>query len=183
MLEFISNNSIWFIAGGVLLILVIIGYYADKKGFGAKKVEKEEVKEEVPEEVFKVEKKEKKKKEVVTEDMDIPFVADVEPETKEEVVEAKEEDLNVPFGDSETASLDEYASSGSNDTTSSLDEYASGEDLNAPFGDQEVKEEIIEEPKEEVVEPIEEIEPEVKEEKVETIDDKEESQDEDIWNF
>ena len=151
MLEFISNNSIWFIAGGILLILVLIGYYADKKGFGAKKEVKEEVKKE-EEPVFKEEKKDKKKKEVIAEDMDIPFVADdIEPETKEEVVESKEEDLNVPFGDSETASLDEYASSGSTDTTSSLDEYATGEDLNAPFGDQ--VEEVVE-PTEEVIESI-----------------------------
>ena len=47
MIDFITNNSIWFITGGVLILLVIIGYYADKKGFGAKKEEpKEEVKEE-----------------------------------------------------------------------------------------------------------------------------------------
>ena len=39
MIEFITNNSIWFIVGGVLIVLVIIGYIVDIKMFGVKKVE------------------------------------------------------------------------------------------------------------------------------------------------
>ena len=51
MLDFIANNSVWFIIGGVLIVLVIIGYIVDKKGFGTKAPIEPEKEEEVKEEV------------------------------------------------------------------------------------------------------------------------------------
>ena len=188
MLDFITNNAVWFISGGILIVLVTIGYYADKKGLGSKKVEKPVVEPEEVEEIKEEKPKTKKpKKEVLDIDMDIPFVANVD-DIKEEKKE-ENEDLNVPFGDS---SLDEFASKSNNEEASTLDEYATNtkeEDLNAPFGDQE-KEEVVEnQPEEEKIETVETQPEEIKEEAIEEVktetieEDKEETKEEDIWNF
>lgn len=43
-MEFITDNYVWFIVGGVILVMIIIGYYAEKTDFGRKALE-ERVKE------------------------------------------------------------------------------------------------------------------------------------------
>ena len=110
MFEFISNNSIWFIIGLILIVLVVIGYFVSKTDFYSKKDEIEEEEKDVKE--SKVVKEDKKVKDDV--DMDIPFNP-INEDKKEDLSVPfgdKEEDLNVPFGDKE-------------------------EDLNVPFGDKE----------------------------------------------
>ena len=39
-LDFIADNYVWFIAGGVILLMTIIGYIAEKTDFGKKKTGK-----------------------------------------------------------------------------------------------------------------------------------------------
>ena len=111
MFEFISNNSIWFIIGLILIALVVIGYFVSKTDFYSKK--DEIVKEEEESKENKIVKEDKKTKDDV--DMDIPFNP-INEDKKEDLSvpleETKEEDLSVPFGDKE-------------------------EDLNVPFGDKE----------------------------------------------
>lgn len=52
MLDFISENYVWFIVGGVILFMALIGYIAERTDFGRKQFEKrvkpEKVKKEKP---------------------------------------------------------------------------------------------------------------------------------------
>lgn len=54
-MEFITNNYMWFIIGGIVILMAIIGYIADITDFGRNRVEK------VPKEKPKKEKKSDKK--------------------------------------------------------------------------------------------------------------------------
>lgn len=56
VMQFIMDNYIWFAVGGIVIIMAIIGYFADKTDFGRKKEEKEPK--------AKKEKKQKKEKKV-----------------------------------------------------------------------------------------------------------------------
>lgn len=40
MLDYIMDNYIWFIVIGVVLVMALIGYIADKTDFGRNRVEK-----------------------------------------------------------------------------------------------------------------------------------------------
>ena len=52
IVDFIVNNYIWFIVGGIVVILTIIGYFAEKSDFLAKKVvNQEDTKDSAPETV------------------------------------------------------------------------------------------------------------------------------------
>ena len=60
-MEFILDNYIWFIVGGIIILMAVIGYFAEKTDFGrSKKVEAET---EIPKEKSKEKPKEKPKKE------------------------------------------------------------------------------------------------------------------------
>ena len=166
MIDFISNNSIWFIIGAVLIILVIIGYFVDKKGFGVKEEVQPIKKEDKPKEDVK------KTKKIEDVDMDIPFI----PEKKIDTLEVKEESKEKD-DEGLTSNLDEYATKQVN-TASPKAGMESIEDLSVPFGDQEtIKEENGKDEEknsnEEFSESIEEM----------TDDTKEEEKEEDIWNF
>jgi len=117
MFEFISNNSIWFIIGLILIALVVIGYFVSKTDFYSKKDEIE--KEEKESKENNIVKEDKKVKDNV--DMDIPF----NPINNES---NKEENLDVPFGDTNEVKEDLNVPFG--DTT---------EDLSVPFGDKKVE--------------------------------------------
>ena len=55
-MDFIADNYVWFIVGGIIILMAIIGYFADKTDFGRKvKTEKAE------KNVDKIEKKKNKK--------------------------------------------------------------------------------------------------------------------------
>lgn len=186
-LGFVKDNYIWFIIIGVLLVMALIGFIAEKTNFGDKiKIQKKEkpkkelksTKEEKPkkEETKKNEKKEKKnkkEKEVVeTEDkgldLDSIGLGSLLGGNSDENSETME-DLTVPFGDLEISQLDE-----------------SNEDLTVPFGDNVeesiVDEGIIEEGISDLETPVientnEDIIPKVEEEETVTNDD------EDVWKF
>ena len=36
-MEFVMDNYIWFIVGGIVILMAVIGYFADKSDFGRKK--------------------------------------------------------------------------------------------------------------------------------------------------
>lgn len=61
-LDFIADNYVWFIAGGVILLMTIIGYIAEKTDFGKKKNGKTDA-----DKPKKEKKKKNKKKDVVDE--------------------------------------------------------------------------------------------------------------------
>ena len=48
-MDFIIDNYLWFIIGGVAIIMIIIGYFAEKTDFGRKPLRSEKKKEEVKE--------------------------------------------------------------------------------------------------------------------------------------
>ena len=173
MLEFIANNSVWFIIGFVLIVLVIIGYYVDKRGFGIKTtyIELEKDLEKPKEET-----KKKSKKEII--DMDIPFVShkktkfDDEQNEEKEVKEEKEEKEDMFIN------LDETPAQPIEDNTN-VEKEETVEDLSVPFGDvneqpNEVKEETVDIPEENV---------QVVEENVEQEKPEEKSEETDVWNF
>ncbi len=57
-MEFIMDNYIWFIVGGIVILMAVIGYFADKSDFGRKKNNEEVV--EKPKKEKKVKNKEEK---------------------------------------------------------------------------------------------------------------------------
>ena len=135
MLDFIVNNAVWFILAIVLIALVVIGYYVDKKGFNSNKLE-EDLKDNGEEDLNEI--KRKVKKEVI--DMNIPFVP-VE-EKKEEKQEPKQETpLTETMKASGIATLGDYLNKQSETTQSPATPNLNmgGEDLNVPFGDQPVQ--------------------------------------------
>lgn len=71
-MEFIIDNLVWFIAGGVVILMTIIGYFAEKTDFGknlaSKNSEDEEPVETKKEKHTKKEKPTKKEKEPINED-------------------------------------------------------------------------------------------------------------------
>lgn len=40
-MEFVMDNYIWFIVGGIVILMAVIGYFADKSDFGRKKFNEE----------------------------------------------------------------------------------------------------------------------------------------------
>lgn len=74
-MEFIAENYIWFIIGGIVILMAVVGYIADVTDFGRKTLDKQpkEKKEKVKVEKTKPEKvkKEKNKKEKIVEELPI----------------------------------------------------------------------------------------------------------------
>ena len=139
-MDFLVDHYIWIIAGFVAVLMTVIGYFAEKTGFGKKALAKrnkkleeksaEKVEEKIeskPEEVVLKEEVEKKEPEGIV--FDNPF--------EEKVIEKKpkEEDLNVPLEKVSRKPISE-------DLNAPLvDEKKVApfeEDLNVPFGDMEV---------------------------------------------
>ena len=109
--SFITANLKWIVLAVVLLVMLIVGYVADKTDFGRKKITKKAKKIDNPnavEEINIEDFKDKTLGEMVT--------------GKNEIGEVNE-DLNVPFGDAPVEDA-------SNDFHAPIDEY-----LNKPFGD------------------------------------------------
>ena len=132
IIDFIVANPIWVIVGIVLIIMLIVGYIADKTDFGHKK--STDKKQPVQNDTVDLDNlKGKTLSDVVkdpnapvneigtTDDLNAPF-GDA-PKTN---VYSGNEDLNVPFGD------DANNITGSSVTNSTMN---IAEDLNAPFGD------------------------------------------------
>lgn len=123
-MEFISDNLVWFIVGGIVILMTIIGFIAEKTDFGRKSFQKKEKVEKTPKEekVKKEKKKDKKEKNVNLETTEpIPVVQEttenVEPaiefEDKQEdnisssvITEPTLEELSVPLEDVKEPSVE-----------------------------------------------------------------------------
>lgn len=105
-MDFVINNYLWFIIGAVVLLMIIIGYFAEKTNFGKIPLNTNKDKKEkaVEEEVTPTD------SEVETMPMDQIGIADaiapeepinvsLEPTESTPTEVMPEEDLNVPFGD------------------------------------------------------------------------------------
>lgn len=105
-MDFVINNYLWFIIGAIVLLMIIIGYFAEKTNFGKipLNANKEKKEKKVEEEVTSID------SEAETMPMEQIGIADaVAPEvpltmplesTESVPTEVMpEEDLNVPFGD------------------------------------------------------------------------------------
>ncbi len=132
IIDFIVANPIWVIVGIVLIIMLIVGYIADKTDFGHKK--STDKKQPVQNDTVDLDNlKGKTLSDIVkdpnapvneigtTDDLNAPFG-----DTPKTNVYSGNEDLNVPFGD------DANNITGSSVTNSTMN---IAEDLNAPFGD------------------------------------------------
>lgn len=133
-LDFVSNNYVWFVVGGIILLMAIIGFIAEKTDFGKKplkekKVNKKEKEEKAkePEVVKEPEdnvEKENNSEELDTIDFDIKDNSEdtAKTEKEENVVEDLEttdkisdpvlvntntEDLSIPFGDNDNNNIQE----------------------------------------------------------------------------
>ena len=132
IIDFIVANPIWVIVGIILVIMLIVGYIADKTDFGHKKANKKQPTTNNDENVLD-NLKGKTLSDIVKDpnapvseigtpdDLNAPFG-----DTPKTDVFNANEDLNVPFGDN-----------ANNITGSSVtnSEMNIAEDLNAPFGD------------------------------------------------
>ena len=131
IIDFIVANPTWVIVGIVLIIMLIVGYIADKTDFGHKK--STDKKQPTNNDNVLDNLKGKTLSEIVkdpnapvseigtTDDLNAPFG-----DTPQTNAFTSNEDLNVPFGDNVNNIT------GSSVTNSSMD---IAEDLNAPFGD------------------------------------------------
>ncbi len=103
MIDFVTANAMWFIIGGVVIVMAIIGYFVDKSDFGRNKEEKE-----VKPKQEKVKKEKPVKKEKIKienkglNDLTQPTEV-VENETPTQ--EVKEEDLFTPLSTEVNAEL------------------------------------------------------------------------------
>lgn len=118
-MDFVIENYLWFAIGAVVLLMIIIGYFAEKTNFGKKPLKETKEKQDVSNEASDVEVKEEPVEQVNSEtDITTPVEAldavdslettEVPEEIKEPLAEndmpevsMPEEDLNVPFGDQE----------------------------------------------------------------------------------
>ena len=129
-----ENAYIWVIIGAIVILMAIIGYFAEKTDFGKKELEKQEKnakqnKNAGPKEVVPMNEDLNVPLEPVTpmnedlnaplqplpmeEDLNVPLEPQVQNEDLNaplEEVKTMEEDLNVPLGDSQTMSWDEPSS-------------------------------------------------------------------------
>lgn len=116
-MDFVIENYLWFAIGAVVLLMIIIGYFAEKTNFGKKPLKETKEKQDVSNENSDVEVKEEPAEQVNAEtDITTPVepldavdsleTTEVPEEIKEPLAEndmpevsMPEEDLNVPFGD------------------------------------------------------------------------------------
>lgn len=118
-MDFVIDNYLWFVIGGIVILMIIIGYFAEKTDFGKKPLREKKPKEEIKEfeTVEKVEEtnvdeiddkgindilEQSREEEMNT--LDVAETEDVNVEDDSDIVsdmELPEEDLNVPFGDTE----------------------------------------------------------------------------------
>ena len=171
VVDFVVENYIWFIAGIIFLLMVIIGFIAEKTDFGKKPFGSKKVADK--------EESENLKTEEVTNNGDVNYnvpaelsldqalgVNDVSSETlandiSDNVPEFVEEDVvDAPIEEVETS-------------------YDSQEDLNTTFGDQDVAQSVEEEavtiPEEETVDNPEE--------EIVTNPEEETAAEDDVWKF
>lgn len=89
-LDFVIENYVWFLVGGIVLLMTLIGYFAEKTQFGKKKSKKQEkIVEKMPVETVEISSVSEQPEEVLFE-QDMPM-QDEEVETIEETEEPMED--------------------------------------------------------------------------------------------
>lgn len=103
-MDFVFDNYLWFVVGAIVLLMIVIGYFAEKTNFGkeplkSKKEKKEATNIEQPSEE-KVDIVEEATENINADEM-TTIPEEISEPLKEEVSDFNipEEDLNVPFGD------------------------------------------------------------------------------------
>lgn len=200
-MEFFVNNWNWFLVGGIIILMALIGYIAEKTDFGRKDMPKQEK--------VKKPKKEKKKEKNVEEKTATTKAEEPKAEVQmalatDAILESPiEEDLNVPFGDSETNQehtdtvveqpVDElndlkFEETYTEPTVQEATNVEVTEDLNVPFGDVTfdepfgtIEEVVVQEPTEELkLDDVNELNVELPD--LDTIVTEEDDSD-DVWKF
>lgn len=130
VIDFIVENYIWFIVGAIVLLMIIIGFIAEKTDFGRKP--------------FSSKKKEKVENKEESEDSAVEEMVNAEETNHDDSVEANlDEAIDSSAVSEESATIDEEPMTiPVEDVEPSTD---SSEDLNAPFGDQDVVKAVEEE--------------------------------------
>lgn len=89
-LDFVIENYVWFLVGGIVLLMTLIGYFAEKTQFGKKKSKKQEkIVEKVPVKSVEIPSVPEQSEEILLE-QDMPM-QDEEVETAEEIEEPMED--------------------------------------------------------------------------------------------
>lgn len=163
-MDFVIENYLWFAIGAVVLLMIIIGYFAEKTNFGKKPLKETKEKQDVSNETSDVEVKEEPAEQVNAEtDITTP----VEPLDAVDSLETTEvpEEIKEPLAENDMPEV-------------SMPE----EDLNVPFGDQKVKPAEVKEEEPVATSEVPEIPdtPKVGETKDNAISDE---ADDDVWKF
>ena len=163
-MDFVIENYLWFAIGAVVLLMIIIGYFAEKTNFGKKPLKETKEKQDVSNETSDVEVKEEPAEQVNAEtDITTP----VEPLDAVDSLETTEvpEEIKEPLAENDMPEV-------------SMPE----EDLNVPFGDQKVKPAEVKEEEPVATSEVPEIPdiPKVEETKDNAISDE---ADDDVWKF
>lgn len=181
-LDFVSNNYVWFVVGGIILLMALIGFIAEKTDFGKKPLKEKKVAKKESEEIKKT-------------DEEVKPVLEPSLEASEgENLDTLDFDIKDDSeGTSETVAKEDTVEDFlDTDVSEPVTANTNTEDLNAPFGDNEEK--SVEEDKNEEMTSDEEVKPvlepsleKIDEEKlplpeIDKIDDNDD-EDDDVWKF
>ena len=164
-MEFIIENYVWFIVGGIIILMAVVGYIADVTDFGRNRVEKqpkEKVEKIKPEKVKKEKiKKEKKKKNKNSEE--IP--------TEQEIIEPS----NNEFENQPTEMMEEIPTENPNDVLVEQDITTLNDVSEMPEETTEVDQSLFE--------PLPSIDQVFSNPTEETTEQEDVASDDDIWKF
>ena len=158
-MDFLIDNYLWFIIGGIVIIMIIIGYFAEKTNFGKKPLREKNAKEENKEVVV-----ETPAEEINISEIENKGINDILGQSTEEELTS---DVNLDDFENDSDILEETVVE-ETPAEEITNEELPEEDLNVPFGDAEVK------PIEENIET-----PEVPE----IIEEEQEPEEDDVWKF
>ncbi len=152
-MDFVINNYLWFVIGAIVLLMIIIGYFAEKTNFGKIPLNSG-----------------KNKKEITSEDESTPVNFETSGEQLKQVgiadAVAPEEPISIPEEQNDLKP----------------EETMPEEDLNVPFGDQKVEEPTEIKPSSDAVEELPNI-PEVPEANKDTSNGISDESEDDVWKF
>lgn len=148
-MEFIIENYIWFIIGGIVILMTIIGYIADKTNFTKKEENKEKIKHSKKNKVEKIEELPKQEPVKETSEIDLmeDFNMDTEPAFETDEPKVDDEILNNVVESSQE--LDEVVESTKEEPVE-LEKTEINDEAEEVLS--ETLEKIDEEPKEDIIE-------------------------------
>ena len=131
-LDFVIENYVWFLVGGIVLLMTLIGYFAEKTQFGKKKSKKQEkIVEKTPVETVEIPSVSEQPEEVLFE-QDMPM-QDEEVETANETEEPMEDldaiEIQEPEEIEESEEIPEELYAGLDGTPNTYKETEKTEDL------------------------------------------------------